>query len=125
MSFSEIIKGMENDIYKQIGKRIRVIRKRLGITQEQLAFASGVHPSFISHIERGTKKVSLETLRKLADALDVKMDEIFTMKKTYPPQKEDLFTRKISTLLKDKDEHFKYTVLQVIKNLEKLEKSRK
>lgn len=115
---------MENNIYEQVGKRIKTIRKRLGITQEQLAFTSGLHPSFISHIERGTKKASLETLQKLAGAMGVGMDEIFISGETYPLQKEDLLVRKVSTLLKDKDEHFKYAVWQVIKQLEKLGKEK-
>ncbi|MCM8829606.1 MAG: helix-turn-helix domain-containing protein [Candidatus Omnitrophica bacterium] len=117
---------MNKDIYQEVGERIRKIRKQMGLSQESLAFKAQVHPSFISHIERGTKKASLKTLKILADALGVGMEEIFmpSEQNTYPVQKEDLFIRRVSTLLKDKDEHFKYTAWQIIKQLEKLEKEK-
>ncbi|HPP30820.1 MAG TPA: helix-turn-helix transcriptional regulator [bacterium] len=117
---------MKNDIYTRVGKRIRIIREGMGITQEELAFKSGLHPSFISHIERGKKKASLETINKLADALGVGMDKIFepSEKDTYPLQKEGLFIRRVSNFLKDKDERFQYTAWQIIKHIGELKKKK-
>lgn len=62
--------------YKKIGEHIRTFRLKDGITQADLAEKSGVDPSNISHIERGATKVSLPTLIKIANALNVSLDDI-------------------------------------------------
>ncbi len=68
-------KGMEID-YGKIGERIRGFRMKEKMTQAELAERSEVEPSNISHIERGATKVSLPTLVKIANALQVSLDEI-------------------------------------------------
>ena len=55
--------------YFALGKRIRKRRVEQGMTQEQLARQVGVTTSFIGHLERGSRKASLETLVALANAL--------------------------------------------------------
>lgn len=66
---------MEID-YKTIGSRIREARKAKNWTQAILAEKSGVEPSNISHIERAATKLSLPTLIKIANALEVSLDEL-------------------------------------------------
>jgi transcriptional regulator with XRE-family HTH domain len=60
--------------YSALGKRVRIRRKALGLTQEKLAEIVDVSTSFIGHIERGTRKLSVETLYDLCKALDVSAD---------------------------------------------------
>lgn len=60
--------------YVQLGKRVRIRRNVLGITQEGLAENIGVSTSFIGHIERGSRKLSVETLYNLCRALDTSAD---------------------------------------------------
>ena len=60
--------------YVQLGKRVRIRRNVLGITQEGLAENIGVSTSFIGHIERGTRKLSVETLHALCKALETSAD---------------------------------------------------
>lgn len=62
--------------YKDIGARIREIRKKRGFTQEKLGEIAEVEPSNISHIERTATKVSLPTLLSIANALEVSLDEL-------------------------------------------------
>lgn len=62
--------------YDELGKRIRSLRKKQGMTQEQLANETGMSPSFIGHIERGTRKVSLDTLTDIARILGVSGSEL-------------------------------------------------
>ena len=62
--------------YVVIGKRIRELRKKKGLTQVVLAELSGVEPSNISHIERAATKLSLPTLVHIANALEVTLDEL-------------------------------------------------
>ena len=64
---------MELD-YKKIGLRIRTLRKHQGFTQEELAEAADLSSSFLSHIERGYKKVSLGALVRIAAALNTTVD---------------------------------------------------
>ncbi len=112
---------MSKSIYLQVGSRVREIREQMGITQEKLAFKAEIHPSFLSHIERGTKKASLETMEKLAEALGVPTQNLFAPQEepiTYLKSEEELFIRKISNLLKDKDAKFKQVVWRVVKYLD-------
>lgn len=60
--------------YLYMGAQIRSRRRELGRTQEWLAERANVSTSFIGHIERGSRKASLETLAKISLALGVKMD---------------------------------------------------
>lgn len=60
--------------YVQLGKRVRIRRQVLGLTQEGLAERIGVSTSFIGHIERGSRKLSVETLHDLCKALNVSAD---------------------------------------------------
>ncbi|MBQ3169297.1 MAG: helix-turn-helix transcriptional regulator [Clostridia bacterium] len=57
--------------YNALGKRIRDHRRALGLTQEQLAEKTGVSISFIGHIERGSRKASLDTLVAICNAMNM------------------------------------------------------
>jgi transcriptional regulator with XRE-family HTH domain len=61
---------------KQIGKKIAALRKKQGLTQEDLAGAAEIDRSFLSEIENGHKNLSVETLKKIADALGVKASKL-------------------------------------------------
>lgn len=60
--------------YSEIGARIRRQREHIGLTQEQLGEACDLSSSFVGHIERGSRKLSVESLYKLASVLDVSVD---------------------------------------------------
>ena len=62
--------------YKAIGKRVRLRRQIMEFTQEQLAEKIGVCTSFVGHIERGTRKLSVETLYALCKVLETSADFI-------------------------------------------------
>ena len=62
--------------YKAIGKRVRLRRQIVELTQEQLAEKIGVCTSFVGHIERGTRKLSVETLYALCKVLETSADFI-------------------------------------------------
>lgn len=61
---------------KQIGRRIVALRKKLGIAQEDLAGEAEIDRSFLSEIENGHKNLSVETLVKIAEALNVKASKL-------------------------------------------------
>lgn len=54
------------------GQRVQQLRKAAGLTQEQLAERAGLHPTFISNVERAYRVPSVPTLLRLASALQVR-----------------------------------------------------
>ena len=63
--------------HKRLGRRIRTLRKELGLTQEDLAFEVGVNRSYMGFIERGERNPSLAMLNKIAKALGVSLSVLF------------------------------------------------
>jgi transcriptional regulator with XRE-family HTH domain len=59
-----------------LGLAVRRLRTERGMTQEALAEASGLHPRYVSDIERGRRNVGIVNLDRLAVALEVRLDEL-------------------------------------------------
>lgn len=64
------------DIQKRFGSKVRSIRNKKAISQEELAFKCGLHRTYISDIERGTRNVSLKNIEKIARALNSKIQDL-------------------------------------------------
>ena len=62
---------------KQFGKGLREIRLEKGLTQEKLAFDIECDRTYISMIERGLRNPSLFVIFKIANAMEIKMSELF------------------------------------------------
>lgn len=62
--------------YAKIGMRIRQVRKAKGWSQEELAKKCGISMSFLGHIERGTRIMSLETFVSICGVLEADADEL-------------------------------------------------
>lgn len=60
-------------IEKEIGQRIVKLRKQQKLTQEDLAGLAEIDRSYLSEIENGYKNISVQTLKKIADALEIKL----------------------------------------------------
>lgn len=56
---------------KALGEVIAQERKRQSLTQEALAYACGVHVTYISQLERGLKSPTVRVLRSISKALNV------------------------------------------------------
>jgi transcriptional regulator with XRE-family HTH domain len=70
-------KGSENQPVDELfGQVLRQLRRERGLSQEDLAFESGYHRTYISLLERGKKSPSLKTLFQLANALNIQPSEI-------------------------------------------------
>ena len=65
------------EIAKAIGQRIRNYRTKAGFSQEKLAELSGCHPTYIGQLERGEKNATIESIDKIATALNVPMSTLF------------------------------------------------
>ena len=66
-----------SDIAKIIGQRIRNYRTQKGLSQERLAELAGCHPTYIGQLERGEKNATLESVEKIASAMDISLSELF------------------------------------------------
>lgn len=62
--------------YAKMGMRIRQVRKVKGWSQEELAKKCGISMSFMGHIERGTRIMSLETFMGICGALEADAGEL-------------------------------------------------
>ena len=66
-----------SEIAKAIGQRIRNYRTARGLSQEKLADLCGCHPTYIGQLERGEKNATIESIDKIATALDVSLSKLF------------------------------------------------
>ena len=65
------------DKLKVFGEKIRKIRIERGLSQEKLAFLSGLHRTYVGAIERGERNVSFKNIEKIAKTLKVNLEELF------------------------------------------------
>lgn len=59
------------------GRHIQELRKKLGISQEELAFRAGFHRTYVGMIERGERNISLCNLLRLANGLGIDIKDLF------------------------------------------------
>jgi transcriptional regulator with XRE-family HTH domain len=64
------------ELEKVIGRVVAARRKRLGLSQEALAEATGLHPTYISLMERGLRCPSTRVLIGLASGLDTRASNL-------------------------------------------------
>ena len=74
---------MNKEIRKGLGKRIRELRMSGGFTQEKLGEKAGLNYKFIGELERGQVNVSLDSLAKIAEALMVKVGDLFSEERVF------------------------------------------
>jgi transcriptional regulator with XRE-family HTH domain len=65
------------DVRERFGFAVKLRREALGLTQEDLAEKAGIHRTYLSDVERGTRNLSLVNIERLAAALAVTMSELF------------------------------------------------
>jgi len=66
------------DVKKEFGAAVRAHRLRLGISQETLAERAELHRTYVTDVERGARNLSLESISRLARALDISIDLLFS-----------------------------------------------
>lgn len=67
-----------SDLLGAIGKVIRKRREALGISQTELAERAGLHRTYINNIEGGSKNISIDSLKGIADALNTNISELLS-----------------------------------------------
>lgn len=66
------------DIRSQFGQRVKELRARSGMSQESLAYRAGLDRTYLSGVERGERNVSLVNIEKIAAALSVSVEYMFS-----------------------------------------------
>ncbi len=69
---------MEEDVIIVLGKRVRELRLRTGLSQERFAARAGLDRTYYAGIERGERNPSVKQLAKIAAALGVSIAALFT-----------------------------------------------
>lgn len=67
----------ETKLLERFGESIKIERLRAGLSQRELATASGVHKNFIGLIERGQKAPTLITINRICSALGIGVGDFF------------------------------------------------
>lgn len=67
---------MAESINERFGKKLREVRLKMNISQEELAHRAGVHRTYIGMIERAEKNITLANIEKLAKGLGVPISEL-------------------------------------------------
>lgn len=65
-----------DSIIIRFGQNVQAQRQALGISQEELAYRAGLHRTYIGMVERAERSISLQNAKKIADALNVKLDKL-------------------------------------------------
>lgn len=65
------------ELQKRFGSTIRRLRMNRGISQEAFADLCNLHRTYISDVELGKRNVSLENIKHIADALGIKVSDLF------------------------------------------------
>ena len=64
------------DIQKHVGATVRALRKKKGWSQDVFADRTGLHRAHVGEVERGESNVTLQTLKILADALEIRIVDL-------------------------------------------------
>lgn len=106
--------------YAQVGEKIKTRRQALGISQEALAELCDVSPSYIGHIERGTRRLSLNVALRLADLLHIGLDYLFLDSAETDEQTLSALRSLLDTLPPDQRKKFLNAATVLAENVEKL-----
>jgi transcriptional regulator with XRE-family HTH domain len=71
---------------RSFGANLKHCRKAAGFTQEQLAYLAGLHPTYVSLLERGERNPGYEITTKLIGALAIEADALFRGVTWIPPE---------------------------------------
>ena len=98
---------------QEFGKRVRELRRKKNLSQEELAAKANLHYTYIGAVERGEKNPSLQSIEKIAKGLDVPLPDLFSFLEKSSPN--DKLRQEIITFIDDKDASTLKLILRVVK----------
>ena len=116
ITYTIVMKSKNN---YNIGDRIYQFRRKSGLSQEQLAFMSGITPTYLGLIERSKKNCTVRILEQICNALDITLSEFFSNEEPTPKESLDYqFQLQLSSL--EPDEQLE--LLKLVKDIIKFKK---
>ena len=110
----------DKEIRATISQNIKIFRSRRNWSQADLAELANISPNFIGEIERGKKWPFPETLSKLANALGIKVFELFLEENSNVSiGNQDVMSRFLNDVSSTLNKSLPLTVRQSIKNVQK------
>ena len=103
-----------SSIAKDLGLRIRQLRNEKHMSQEELAFKAGISPAHLGQIERAVKNPTIDTIGKIASALDVPVTDLFSTNRIAPTP-HSVTIGKINAQLIDMSEEEQKDILRIIR----------
>jgi transcriptional regulator with XRE-family HTH domain len=76
-------------VKKELGTRIRTLRKRNGLTQEEMAEKCDLHWTYIGGLERGERNPTLTTMQRVAAGLNVGLNQLIDARSFPKPKSEE------------------------------------
>ncbi|AXK50751.1 helix-turn-helix domain-containing protein [Spiroplasma alleghenense] len=70
----------KDNVISILSENMKELRMKANITQEELSFRSGLHRNYISDTERGTRNISIKAVEKIAQGLEVPVEDLFVNK---------------------------------------------
>lgn len=64
-------------ITEQLGQRFQELRKASGLSQEKFALKIGMDRTYYASVESGARNISIINIKKIADGLNVSLNELF------------------------------------------------
>ncbi|MDL2327613.1 helix-turn-helix transcriptional regulator [Ruminococcaceae bacterium OttesenSCG-928-A11] len=86
-----------SDIKTLFGEHLRTLRRQRDWTQELLAEKADLHVTYIIALEKGKKNASIETLKKIADAFEMTLPELFV----FDAKAETVADREVAALMRE------------------------
>ena len=120
----EIRNGLRKGVFDMsetisiIGKRIRSFRCEQHLSQEELAEKADLHYTYIGQVERGEKNITIGSLEKICNALDVTFEDVFKGIGSSDANSE--ISRSILEIIYDKPAETQSIYLNIIRELSKL-----
>jgi transcriptional regulator with XRE-family HTH domain len=65
------------ELHVKVGERITQLRKAKSLSQQKFAYVADMERTYLSHIEKGRKNISVSTLQKLLSALEISPKDFF------------------------------------------------
>ena len=73
------------DFNELVGKRISTLRNQKKLSQQKFANEADIERSYLTHVEKGRKNISMNTLKKITAALEISLKDFFDAKEFSKP----------------------------------------
>ena len=91
------------ELRKSIGKKIKLSRELLHLTQEKFAELAKIDISYLSYVEHGKRNVSIDVLERIANALQINIEPDLLAIKTEVLQEREVYMTDIMNIMQKMD----------------------